>query len=217
VRISTERNEQGVRLWIEDNGIGIEKESRQRLFELFQRVHKNSYPGTGIGLAIVRKAVERTHGQVGVESEPGKGSRFLAATPGERGVTTNSRCVLLAEDDPNDVLLLQHAFKQAQVQTPLVAVDDGQEVVDYLLGLGSYSDRNRYPLPRLLVLDLKMPRKSGIDVLEWLKSHEMLRCLPTIMLSSSAHPMTWRKPISLALMPSSSNRREFQSGPIWPR
>jgi signal transduction histidine kinase len=76
VRISTERNEQGVRLWIEDNGIGIEKESRQRLFQLFQRVHKNSYPGTGIGLAIVRKAVERTHGQVGVESEPGKGSRF---------------------------------------------------------------------------------------------------------------------------------------------
>jgi len=84
VRISTERNEQGVRLWIEDNGIGIEKESRQRLFELFQRVHKNSYPGTGIGLAIVRKAVERTHGQVGVESEPGKGSRFWLQLLGER-------------------------------------------------------------------------------------------------------------------------------------
>jgi len=103
-------------------------------------------------------------------------------------VRTNSRCVLLAEDDPNDVVLLQYAFKQAQVQTPLVAVEDGQEVVDYLLGLGTYSDRSRYPIPRLLVLDLKMPRKSGIDVLEWLKSHEMLRCLPTIMLSSSAHP-----------------------------
>lgn len=66
-----------VRLWFEDNGIGIDKEGQRRLFGMFQRLHRdNEYQGTGIGLAIVRKAVERMGGSAGVESEPGKGSRF---------------------------------------------------------------------------------------------------------------------------------------------
>jgi PAS domain S-box-containing protein len=66
-----------VRLWVEDNGIGIPKEAHQKIFSMFQRMHHESeYPGTGIGLAIVRKAVERMGGRVGLESEPGKGSQF---------------------------------------------------------------------------------------------------------------------------------------------
>jgi signal transduction histidine kinase len=64
-----------VRIWVEDNGIGIPKQAHERIFELFQRLDK-SYDGTGAGLAIVRKAVERMGGRVGVESEPGRGSRF---------------------------------------------------------------------------------------------------------------------------------------------
>jgi signal transduction histidine kinase len=66
-----------VRLWIQDNGIGIPKELHGRLFGIFQRLHgQEPYEGTGIGLAIVRKAVERMGGRVGLQSEPGKGSRF---------------------------------------------------------------------------------------------------------------------------------------------
>ncbi len=76
VRIYTERNGGGVRLWIEDNGIGIAAHGKPRLFQMFQRMHGNAFPGTGIGLAIVRKAAERMGGEAGVESEPGKGSRF---------------------------------------------------------------------------------------------------------------------------------------------
>src|SRR5262249_42782889 len=64
-----------VRIWIEDNGIGIAKEAQGRIFDMFQRAHPG-YEGTGTGLAIVRKVAERMAGQVGVESEPGKGSRF---------------------------------------------------------------------------------------------------------------------------------------------
>jgi len=64
-----------VRLWLADNGIGIPKESQNRIFDMFQRAHQE-YDGTGIGLALVRKIVERMGGKVGVESEPGKGSRF---------------------------------------------------------------------------------------------------------------------------------------------
>ncbi len=66
-----------VRIWLEDNGIGISAEDSQRIFRLFERVHpQTEYEGTGIGLTIVRKAVERMGGQIGFESEPGKGTRF---------------------------------------------------------------------------------------------------------------------------------------------
>jgi PAS domain S-box-containing protein len=76
VRIWAEERDGQIRLWFEDNGVGIAPEFKDRVFGMFQRLHDRSYPGTGIGLAIVRKAVERMGGKVGVESEPGKGSRF---------------------------------------------------------------------------------------------------------------------------------------------
>jgi signal transduction histidine kinase len=69
-----------VRLWVEDNGIGVESEALGKIFDIFQRLH-SEYEGTGIGLAIVRKAVERMGGAVGVLSEPGKGSRFWIELP----------------------------------------------------------------------------------------------------------------------------------------
>jgi CheY-like chemotaxis protein len=100
----------------------------------------------------------------------------------------HDRCILLAEDDPNDVLLLQLAFKEAGMQNPLHVVGDGLEAIEYLSGAGKFADRRRYPFPVLLILDLKMPRKTGIDVLKWLGRDDALRCLPTIMLSSSTHP-----------------------------
>jgi PAS domain S-box-containing protein len=82
IRIWTESLDGHVRLWVEDNGIGISHDAQRGLFGLFQRVHVGgNYPGTGVGLAIVRKAAERMNGRVGVESEPGKGSRFWVQLP----------------------------------------------------------------------------------------------------------------------------------------
>jgi signal transduction histidine kinase len=87
VTVRAERTEDQVRLWIEDNGIGIPAEYQARIFQPFERLHSgDTYAGTGIGLAIVRRGVERMGGHVGVVSAPGQGSRFwLALRPADEG------------------------------------------------------------------------------------------------------------------------------------
>jgi signal transduction histidine kinase len=77
VRIRAERLGEDARIWFEDNGIGIDPRDQERIFGIFVKVHPvQTYNGTGIGLSIVRRAAEKMGGKVGLESEPGKGSRF---------------------------------------------------------------------------------------------------------------------------------------------
>lgn len=83
VHVRAERGGDSVRIWVEDNGIGILPEHRERIFGVFERLHRvEEFPGTGIGLAIVKKGVERMGGKVGVDSKPGEGSRFWVELPG---------------------------------------------------------------------------------------------------------------------------------------
>jgi signal transduction histidine kinase len=85
IRIWSEPRDGSVRLWVEDNGIGMSMENTKKIFGVFERLHPmDKYPGTGIGLAIVHKGVERMGGRAGVESEPGKGSRFWIELPQAR-------------------------------------------------------------------------------------------------------------------------------------
>ena len=95
-------------------------------------------------------------------------------------------CILQVEDDENDILLLEHACQQADLSPVIQTVSDGQEAIDYLAGEGKFADRTRYPLPRVVLLDLKMPRKDGLEVLEWIRRHPTLIWLIVIMFSSSA-------------------------------
>jgi signal transduction histidine kinase len=82
VRVRGEIRDDWVRLWVEDNGIGIPPEQDHRIFGVFEHLHRQEeYPGTGIGLAIVKKAMERMGGRVGVESQVGEGSRFWIELP----------------------------------------------------------------------------------------------------------------------------------------
>ena len=81
IRIYTEPRDGMVRLWVEDNGIGISAEDQAQIFRIFHRGGSGDYPGTGIGLAIVRKAVERMGGSAGIESQPGRGSCFWVQLP----------------------------------------------------------------------------------------------------------------------------------------
>lgn len=96
-----------------------------------------------------------------------------------------SQTILLVEDDPNDVLAIQRAFRKANLSNPLQAVGDGEQAVAYLSGQGIYADRERYPLPVLVLLDLKMPRMSGLEVLAWLRQQQGLNRLPVVVITSS--------------------------------
>ncbi len=96
--------------------------------------------------------------------------------------------VLLVEDDLNDIFLVKRAFKMARVQNPLQVVTDGQDAISYLRGEGKYSDRETYSLPKLMVMDIKMPRKDGFEVLDWIKQDPLLRRIPVIIVSSSDNP-----------------------------
>ena len=93
--------------------------------------------------------------------------------------------VLYAEDEENDAFFLKRAFKLAQIPNPLIVVPDGQAAVDYCVGAGFYADRSQYPLPGLLLLDLKMPRKTGTEVLIWLRQQSHISTLPVVILTSS--------------------------------
>lgn len=100
----------------------------------------------------------------------------------------DSSTVLLVEDDLNDIFLVKRAFKRANIPNPLQVVTDGADAIHYLLGEGKYCDRAQFPLPRLIVMDIKMPRKSGFEVLQWIKRDGILKRIPVVIVSSSEQP-----------------------------
>jgi len=98
-------------------------------------------------------------------------------------ITTN---VLHVDDDPKDIELLCAAVRKANLHWGLQHVEDGEEAIQYLTGADGYSDRERHPLPDMVLLDLKMPRLTGFEVLKWIRRHKALFLLPVIIFSGSA-------------------------------
>ena len=93
--------------------------------------------------------------------------------------------ILLVEDSPDDALLIQRAFRKANLANPVQLVRDGEEAVAYLGGTPPYQDRTRFPLPVLMLLDLKLPRRTGLEVLAWVRQEPALKRLPVVVLTSS--------------------------------
>ena len=96
--------------------------------------------------------------------------------------------ILVVEDDPNDLFFLKRAFTTVQTQCLMQAVGDGAEAIDYLRGVDDYADRQRFPLPKLILMDLKMPRVNGFEFLSWLRREPGLKLIPVVVLSSSNLP-----------------------------
>jgi CheY-like chemotaxis protein len=93
--------------------------------------------------------------------------------------------ILLVEDDENDATLVKMAFEKNEILNPVQWVTDGLEAIAYLNGEGTYANREAFPFPEVLILDLKMPRMNGLELLAWIREHPEFRVIPTIIMSSS--------------------------------
>src|ERR1051325_11620971 len=98
-----------------------------------------------------------------------------------------SDSILHVEDREEDVFLLNYAFRRAEIKNPVYVAADGQQALDYLGGAGKFADRSKFPLPCLVLLDLQLPHKMGLEVLEWIRQQPSLKALIVITLSSSLH------------------------------
>ncbi len=98
------------------------------------------------------------------------------------------KTVLLVEDSPDDAFIMEKACQSSEIPHNLVHLTDGVAAIDYLSGKGGYADRSKHQLPSLIFLDIRMPRKDGHEVLEWIRSQPKFQNLPIIMLTNSDQP-----------------------------
>jgi len=104
---------------------------------------------------------------------------------GEGQLNSNRAVILVAEDDENDVFLIKRALHQAQFENPLQVVQTGEDAIAYLKGSPPFGDREKFPIPALVLLDLKMPRKNGFEVLAWIRQQPEYNALAVVVLTSS--------------------------------
>ena len=105
----------------------------------------------------------------------------------------STRMILVAEDSEDDRFILNEAITEACVDCPVRMVEDGQQALDYLNSAGAFADRQKFPAPDLLLLDLKMPVKNGFETLEELRAQDRWRFLPVLILSASSQPQDIEK------------------------
>jgi len=118
-------------------------------------------------------------------SNPWQRIFLLVARDSRIGMSVSGNLVLHVDDDPSDSLLLKQACRRAEVSFQLKSLSDGEAAIRYLSGEGEFANRETNPLPTLALLDLKMPRMTGFDVLAWLRSHEQFKTLPVVIFTAS--------------------------------
>lgn len=123
-----------------------------------------------------------------------------ATAKGEAGL-------LIVEDDPDALFLLQRAFLKVGLSVPIHVAVDGEDAVAYLSGRGDYGDRAANPLPTLVLLNLKLPKKSGLEVLEWMREQPRLRRIPVVIITTSGEERDRRRALELGA-------REYYVKPI---
>ncbi len=96
--------------------------------------------------------------------------------------------ILVVEDDKDDQIFIERAFRKIGVTDPILLVNDGAEAIAYMMGEGKYADRKKYEYPTFIITDLKMPNGDGFDVLNHLKSNPMWAVIPTVVFSASQDP-----------------------------
>jgi nitrogen-specific signal transduction histidine kinase/DNA-binding NarL/FixJ family response regulator len=180
---------------VADNGLGVAPEYHQKIFQAFQRLHDNKSPGTGIGLAICQRVVERYGGRIWVDSKLGHGATFRFTLPiievrsrkpalSERSGGWKVRIVLV-DDNPADVSLLRFALDNADLDCELIVINDGAEALAFVRQQGR--DARNSP-PDLAVLDFNLPKSDGLQILKAMRENRAFTGVPVAVLSSGLTP-----------------------------
>jgi CheY-like chemotaxis protein len=109
----------------------------------------------------------------------------------------NRQTILLVEDNDDDAFLMQCVFRKSGVSNPLQVVSDGEEAIAYLKGETPYTDRQKYPRPVLVLLDLNMPRKNGLEVLQWIRQQPELKRTTIYILTASSRSVDVKRAFDL--------------------
>jgi CheY-like chemotaxis protein len=109
----------------------------------------------------------------------------------------NQKGILVAEDDPDDLFFLERAISRAGLLSQTTFVNGGIAVIRYLSGAGPYANRDRYPLPKLVLLDLAMPQVSGLEVLRWVGQQPLLKTIPIVVFTGTEAPGQLQRALDL--------------------